>query len=176
MKDVVEVKLKEYMTLRQESLDAIKNRITILSLGLTAISALFAGSILTLNSENLFPSILMLLLVIPILSWLIFLILLGEFQRMKRLGEYLITIEKYINDKLSDTVLNWEIYLKENDLHMRYPYVAGFGLLMLVSISAQSLGIYFLDNSLISKIAFEVIILLFHILVPTYIVLKILNK
>jgi len=37
MLDEVEVKLKEYETLHQESLDAIKNRITILSLGLTAI-------------------------------------------------------------------------------------------------------------------------------------------
>jgi drug/metabolite transporter (DMT)-like permease len=175
MIDEIKVKLKEYETLRQESLDIIKNRITIMSLGLTAIGALFAGSLYVYDGDSPSITIYILVFVIFPLSWLILLILLGEYQRLKRIGKFLVRVEKYINKKLSSTVLDWETHLEKQQLHIRYPYVASLVVFLGLGTISLCLGVFLLNNSLISKISLTIMILIIQIITSLYIIKRILK-
>lgn len=138
--DSVEIMLKEYETLRQESLNTINNRNTILSFGLATIGTIFTGSIVayTTGTYALISS-LALILAIPAISSLVLLIWLGEYERMQRAGRFLVELERKINEEASKELLTWEIHLRESRSHMKYPYEAVVTLL--IGISGISLAI-----------------------------------
>jgi hypothetical protein len=96
--DRVEVLLKEYETLRQESLDSNNNRSQIVSFGLGTIGLLAAS---VLASERASASLPLLLMVfsgaIPIISILVLYSWLGEVERMMRAGRFMSELERRIN-------------------------------------------------------------------------------
>ena len=53
--NMIKIMMKEYETLRQESLNSIGHRNTILTFGLAAIGAIFAGSILAYSNRPDLP-------------------------------------------------------------------------------------------------------------------------
>ena len=146
--DAIEIMLKEYETLRQESLNSMHNRNTILSFGLAAIGAIFAGSIIAYSTDtySLIPS-LALIIVIPLISSFILLIWLGEYERMQRAGRFLVGIEHRINKEFSKELLTWETRLRERRVHMRYPYYATVGLLIGISGILFGIGLVTADFS-----------------------------
>jgi len=137
---------------------------------------LFLGGIYAYQYYLAFVTITTFVVLIPLVSWFLFLILLGEYQRMRRLGKFLIGVEEFINLHFSTEVLIWELYLKKEKLHMRYPYFASLILLIFISFISQCLGVIMLDNSQISKITFGISIVIFHICFPSYIVNYLLKK
>lgn len=138
--DSIEILLKEYETLRQESLDTINNRNTILSFGLATIGAIFAGSSIayTTGTYSLVSS-LVLILAIPAISSFVLFIWLGEYERMQRAGRFLVELEHKINEESSKELLTWETYLRKRHAHMKYPYHAV--VMLLIGISGISLTI-----------------------------------
>lgn len=134
----VEIMLKEYETLRQESLNAMNNRNTILSFGLATIGVIFAASVIayTSGTRPLGPG-LALILGIPAISDFILLMWLGEYERMQRTGRFLLKLEHKINKEASKELLTWETHLRERKLHMKYPYSAT--VMLLIGISGISL-------------------------------------
>ena len=136
--DPIEIMLKEYETLRQESMNAMNNGNRILSFGLAAISAIFTSSIFayTTGKYSLIPS-LALILVIPAISIFILFMWLGEYERMQRAGKFLVKLESKINKEASKELLTWETHLRKSQSHMKYPYNAT--VLLLIGISGISL-------------------------------------
>lgn len=140
--DSVEIMLKEYETLWQESLNAMNNRNTILSFGLATIGAIFAGSIVayTTGTYSLISS-LTLILAIPAISSFVLLMWLGEYERMQRVGRFLVRLERKINKEASKELLTWETHLRERQYHMKYPYNATVFLLIGISGISLILGL-----------------------------------
>ncbi len=143
--DPVEIMLEEYKTLRQESLDAMKNRNTILTFGLAAIGALFTGNFLFYDSnvyvDYPFISSIMLILMIPAISSFLLLMWLGEYERSQRAGKFLVKLECKINLESSRGLLTWETHLRKNQSHMKYPYYATAMLLIGISGISVVLGL-----------------------------------
>lgn len=137
--DPVDIMLEEYRTLRQESLDAMKNRNTILSFGLAVIGAVFTGSIVAHRNDAYSPaSDFSLILMIPAISILVLLMWLGEYERSQRAGEFLATLERRINEETSrGGLLSWETTLR----HMTYPYYATVLLLIILSCISLATGV-----------------------------------
>lgn len=146
--DPVEIMLEEYKTLRQESLNAMNNRNTILSFGLATIGAVFAGSIVA-YTDSAYPLIssLALILVIPAISSFILLMWLGEYERMQRAGKFLVELEGKINKEASKKLLTWETQLRYKKSHMKYPYYATVVLLIVISSVSLVLGVGVTDFS-----------------------------
>lgn len=140
--DAIEVMLKEYESLRQECLSSIDHRNTILSFGLAAIGAIFAGSIVVYSTITYsFISSLALMIVIPFIGSLTVLMWLGEYERMQRAGKFLVEIERKINKEISRELLTWETRLREQRAHMKYPYHASVTLLIAISMVLFGIGL-----------------------------------
>jgi hypothetical protein len=136
--------MKEYETLRQESLDSINNRSQIVSFGLGTIGILAGG---VLASERASQSIPLLILVfsvgIPTVSVLVLYSWLGEVERMMRAGRFMVDLEARINAEISpgDPALTWERWLRTANTQMRYPYIVVLALFLGIAVGAPFLGL-----------------------------------
>lgn len=143
--DSIEIMLKEYETLRQESLTAMGNRMSILSFGLAAIGAILAAGIATYTPGSYSPlSSLFLILLVPAITNFTLFMWLGEYQRMQRAGSFLARLEHRINEKAKEPLLTWETELRKQRHHMRYPYNTTVLLLMIISVISLIIGIIIL--------------------------------
>jgi hypothetical protein len=145
--EAVEIMLKEYETLRQESLTAANSRTLTLQFGLAIIGGIIAA---TTASDKVvaqpFITSIVLIFVVPSISMLILLIWLGEHQRIQRAGLHLTYLERRINQDASKKLLTWENNLRKDPpkpsiQHMQYPYRAVVGLVTLVAISSFMIGL-----------------------------------
>jgi hypothetical protein len=132
----VEVLLREYDTLRRESLDSITHRTQVASFGLAAVGALFAAPFLApLDSRSTTLLMGILAVGIPLVSVLVLRMWLGEFERMHRAGSYLCWLEHRINSALGDHLLTWESWLRDGD-RLFYPYISVVALFTLIGLGA----------------------------------------
>jgi hypothetical protein len=138
----VEILLKEYETLRQEVLNTMNNRVSILSFGLATIGAIFAASLaIYATSNNVVLPSLTLSLAVPFICNFVLFMWLGEYQRMQRAGKFLADLEKRINDEVSRQLLTWETLLRSQHQHMTYPYNTTVMLLLAISMISYCIGI-----------------------------------
>lgn len=162
--DAIKVMLKEYETLRQESLDSIGHRNTILTFGSAAIGAIFAGSIVAYSDDpDSFMPKLALIVVIPFICCFVVLMWLGEYERMQRAGRFLVGIERRINRECSKELLTWETRLREDRTHMRYPYISTVALLIGISFILFSFGAVTLDLQLTLMCSLIIVGILVHL-------------
>ena len=129
--DPVEIMLKEYETLRQESLEAIKNRNSVLAFGLAAISAIVAACVATVEAATETGAeaaahgvaIFALTALVPAVSLFVLVAWLGEHKRSRRVGTFLAGLEERINEKAgkTETLLTWESEHLAGK-HMMWPY------------------------------------------------------
>lgn len=101
--------LAEYSSLRQESLAAIQNRITIFSFTFGGLA--IAGAALTQTSQIL-VRLAATLVAVPLLAKGGVLVWMGEYMRSRRAGAHICMIEAAINRHYSRYVLTWESSLK----------------------------------------------------------------
>lgn len=111
--------LKEYKSLREESLDAGNNAQSLIKFGMTAVSFVVAAGV-NVWSLNPLP-ILVFLIFIPLLCYLILTIWVGEFARRMRAGRFIVDhIEKNINELCTNSelpnALYWESYVRGNNI------------------------------------------------------------
>lgn len=162
--DPIEIMLEEYKTLRQESLDAMKNRNTILSFGLAAIGALFTGSIVAYKTDiHLLITNVALIVMIPAVSYIVLAMWLGEYERSQRAGKFLVGLECRINTEASRTLLTWETRLRKKRSHMKYPYHAAVVLPIGISAASQVTGLITADFSAIQTWSAVVAAALIHL-------------
>lgn len=142
--DKAEALLKEYDTLRQESLDSINNRSQIVSFGLAAVGV-FAAAVFA--SERAAANAALVRLVfgigVPAISLLILYIWLGEVERMMRAGEFMVALEQRINRELdpASPTLAWEGHLRSAGAQMKYPYLAVLVLFFGISVGSPVVAV-----------------------------------
>jgi hypothetical protein len=143
--------LAEYQMLRQESLEAISNRLTVMSFTFAALSVLVAG-LLTAKTDALTGAIALVFL--PQLSKAALLIWLGEYARSQRAGRFIAQLERRINAHVGEDAVTWETHLATRppgaptDVHMSFPYVAVVVILLGVGYAGAILGAYFVYHGL----------------------------
>ncbi|MCX5894007.1 MAG: hypothetical protein NTW80_13775 [Deltaproteobacteria bacterium] len=136
--------IEEYKTLREESVTSISRQQQIVSIGRATIGVLLLAA--CNNWEKPLVPEIILLLFLPIITYLFFLIWIGEVMRMLRAGSYLRNIENKINDKFQgmgmDKPLTWENWLVEQGYRNRIKiqYVAISFLFIFISIFSIIIG------------------------------------
>lgn len=152
MADRHDFRLKEYESLRAESIATFGNRLQVFAFGLAAIGALYGG-LLTL-ADPIQKWLLVVAITcgaIPAASISVMFAWFGELERMTRVGNYIAgQIEKVVNDdfKPGDDpdahTLYWETWLRSNRLV--YPYAAAliFGA---AAVAGPLMGTYLIIDS-----------------------------
>jgi hypothetical protein len=139
--DWLSVAIEEYKTLRTESIDAIKGQQTTFNIGTATIGVLTAAAFTVWDKPLLSDLIFMAFL--PLTSYLILAVWIGEVSRMMRAGYFISLIENKINSHLKvEDALSWENWLrkkkrggKTNQMKLNYlAIIALFLSLALVSI------------------------------------------
>lgn len=140
--------LAEYQTIRQESLESIGHRMTVMNFTFVTLGVIISG-LLTRKVSDLLAGLIAVLFV-PQIAKAALLIWLGEYQRSRRAGKWLAVLEQRINEAVDTDALGWESKLwsagtdREATRHMGYPYVAVVVLLLGAGYTALALGIYLL--------------------------------
>ncbi len=141
----VEVSLEEYKTLREEVLASMSHQHSIITYGTAAVGIVLTGG-LNLWKDALLLGVI-LLGIIPIISYLVLVVWMGEVIRMNRAGFFLTGLENRINEAFPDcpNVLTWENTVrtrkKENRLsQVFWNYISIIGLFILLALASIILG------------------------------------
>ncbi|WP_049563738.1 hypothetical protein [Nonomuraea sp. SBT364] len=119
----LQVMLTEYEWLRQESLNAINNRVIIANFMFGAV-ALITAALVSIESPSLLTGITGVIFV-PQIAKVGLMIWLGEYNRSQRAGKWLSDLEKRINRAAGlERAMYWESALIGNSVHMTYPYLS----------------------------------------------------
>ncbi|HEX8693646.1 MAG TPA: hypothetical protein VF746_14585 [Longimicrobium sp.] len=144
--------LTEYQWLRQESLTAITNRISVMNFTFAALSVI-VGSLLASHVPDLLGAGVA-IVVVPQCAKAGLLIWFGEYRRTIRASQWAAVVEEKVNAATgAPGTMEWERNLKREGRHMTYPYIAVVLLLMGVSYLATILGLYFLKAGLGSAVS-----------------------
>lgn len=117
--------LTEYESLRQESLDTLGHRLTVVNFTFAALSVVI-GAVVSSDRSPLLLGLVALVFV-PQAAKAGLLVWLGEYARSQRAGRHLSGVEDRINDVLGvgrDLGLDWEGKLTQRGTHMSLPYRA----------------------------------------------------
>ncbi|MCA1691402.1 MAG: hypothetical protein ABR540_22105 [Acidimicrobiales bacterium] len=134
--------LAEYQSLRQESLQAITNRISVVNFTFGAMSVILAG-LLTRKVSDLLGGLIA-VLIAPQVAKAGLLIWLGEYNRSQRAGRWIAGLESRINLLVADSSMGWEQGLATGDTHMSYPYRANVFITAGLGYASEGLGVYLL--------------------------------
>jgi hypothetical protein len=140
----VTIALAEYNSLRQESLQAIGNRLQVLNFTFAALSvvvaAVLAGKVPPLAAAAVTIAF------VPSVAKAALLVWLGEYSRSQRAGRWIAELETRINADIGSSVLGWESRLLTRSAHMGFPYLAVVGLLLGTGYASYVLGAHFLTT------------------------------
>ncbi len=129
--------LVEYNWLRQESLNAISNRVTIANFMFGAMALILAALIGQPTPTT--GTALISLIGVPQIAKVGLMIWLGEYNRSQRAGKWLAELELRINAAVGHkNAMSWESTLLSNSLHMSYPYSS----VLLLLLGAGWAGIF----------------------------------
>jgi len=127
---VIETRLKEYDTLRDEVLQSITHRTQIISFGFGGIATFTTGTLLVaLPKKEPTLALAVFSVVIPIMSAVFLLLWFSELMRMFRASNHLFGLEQRVNQDLGTQALTWETELAQDGnrgLRMVYLLVIGF--------------------------------------------------
>lgn len=138
----LEAILAEYTWLRQECLQAIGYRITVMNFTFGALSVVLAG-LLTGKVPPLVAGSIALFFV-PQMAKAGLLIWLGEYDRSQRAGHWIEGLEARINQLTnSPGAMGWETTLATRGTHMGYPYIAIIVFMLGSGVAGSFLGLYF---------------------------------
>lgn len=204
--DRLEIILDDYKQLREESLQSMRNRSSILTFGLGVIGVIFHAAISSFSlktSEGYLLCLLIFNLAIPVLSFLILTLWMGEAARMSRIGMYLKERELLINllaesilpkipeendvvyDKNRPSHFNkltyWENYLREEltinrTRQLIYPYIAVIIIFVGISIASIIIAYFFPMKLLGYPLKMRIFILSISIIIMTIIILYLRKK
>ncbi len=162
--------LAEYNTLRQESLETIKNRIQILTLGIGAIGAQIVGALsIAEPTKSKLLVVSLFSFAIPVTGAYILLLWIGEAIRAHRIGYYLAAeCEARINRLFGELVVSWEASLWTGLLprdELWGPSMIALALIGLITGLSPVIGIYLIRPAmsmrLIAALAFPAFVLVF---------------
>jgi hypothetical protein len=115
--------LHEYTSLRQESMGAINNRVTVANFTFGAIAVVLAALIAQRKPGVTTGAVAVLF--VPQLAKVGLMIWLGEYNRSQRAGKWIAELEARINALVgAGKAMAWESTLLGTSVHMTYPYVS----------------------------------------------------
>jgi hypothetical protein len=138
-----EMYLREYETLRRESLDSMSHRTQIVALGLATVGALAGGTFALMGQKDQREAVIQLValvsfgFVIPAVCVLVLYLWYGEIERMMRAGEYLKAQERLINLTLPRRIFNWEQWIRTKKQLKFNNYMVLAFYLMIVATSSM---------------------------------------
>jgi len=136
-----EARMAEYNSLRQESLQAISNRVQIMNFTFTSLTIILAS----LMAADIPVTLVLIvsLLFVPIACKVSALVWLGEYNRSQRAGSGIRQREALINELIRNVpALSWETDLYSKGTHMGYPYAASLAFMLSTGIFGEALGGY----------------------------------
>jgi hypothetical protein len=134
--------LAEHASLRQESVQAIANRIAVMNFTFGALAVVIAA--LLAGAVDRTVAGLIALLFVPQMAKAGLLIWLGEYNRSMRAGAWLARIEAQVNRLIGgDDTLTWETSLISRSSHMDYPYVATAAFILGAGYLGSLLGVFY---------------------------------
>jgi hypothetical protein len=147
---VIDAMLAEYETLREESLQSIGHRLTVVTFTFAILGVVISGLLTGKVSDAVAGLIAILFL--PQVAKAALWMWLGEYQRSRRAGKAIAELERKINVAVAAEALSWESKLWDAESkaqrtkvrHMNYPYAAVIVFLLGASYTATALGIYLL--------------------------------
>lgn len=140
----IEVVIEEYKTLREESLTAMQLQQAVLRYGV-AIVGLLTVTAFHLWSDRLLSGA-VLFVFVPLVSYLILIIWMGEVARMMRVGWFLRELEDKINKHFPNNkpALTWENFLRDKSGHqtpqLNWNYFGIIGLFLSIPVATIILG------------------------------------
>jgi hypothetical protein len=140
-----ELLLEEYRTLRQESLDSLGHRLTVVNFTFAALSVVIAA-MLASNAPS--PALLAIfgLLLVPQGAKAGLFIWLGEYQRSQRAGRHIAHLEQRLNELAAAADgegMSWESGLKNRQAHMSTPYIATIAFTIGAGWAGALVGIWY---------------------------------
>jgi hypothetical protein len=143
--------LEEYKTLRQESLNAINNRVVIFGWSFTALTIITSAAVV--STLPIVVICLILGFAVPLLAKFIIYVWLGEYERSQRAGAFIRVLETRINKQIGQTALTWENHLRgrgeRSDRRISQPYLFAVSALELLGYISELLAMYYAWQSLI---------------------------
>lgn len=136
-----EARIAEYNSLREESLQAISNRVQIMNFTFTSLTIILAS----LMAADIPVTLVLIvsLLFVPIACKVSALVWLGEYNRSQRAGSGIRQREALINGLIRDVpAVSWETDLYSKGTHMGYPYAASLAFMLSTGIFGEALGGY----------------------------------
>jgi hypothetical protein len=142
MDNIVKSILKEYEMLRNEIINSMNARNNILAFSYAIIGVMYSLSLTQDNRLTDLSSNLVLIIIVPTIAYFSTSIWIGEYERMQRAGKYIQKLESKLNNLLSNNnAMGWENFLRNEGLHMSYPYHAVIGSMGVLSLLAIVIGI-----------------------------------
>jgi hypothetical protein len=138
--------LAEYESLRQESMAAITNRVTVANFTFGALALIIAGLLAQQNPGPLAGVVAVVF--VPQLSKTGLLIWLGEYDRSQRAGRWIRDLELRVNALVENQSMSWESALMSKGTHMSYPYASTVLLLLGAGWASAVLGLGIIYASL----------------------------
>jgi hypothetical protein len=152
----IQVLLEEYRTLRQESLDTLSHRLTVVNFTFAALSVVIAAMLTTPGVPDLVIGLVGVVFVPQAAKAGLF-IWLGEYQRSQRAGRHLADLERRINAHMSGgddevRLLTWESGLTSKGTHMSTPYIATIAFTLGVGWAGGALGAHHLTRAVLTSL------------------------
>lgn len=139
--------LAEHASLRQESVQAIANRIAVMNFTFGALAVVLAA--LLAGEVDRTVAGLIALFFVPQMAKAGLLIWLGEYHRSQRAGAWLAHVEAQVNRLVADpNTLAWESSLIARSSHMEFPYVATAAFILGAGYLGSLLGVFDLVTGL----------------------------
>lgn len=133
--------LAEHASLRQESVQAIANRIAVMNFTFGALAVVIAG--LLAGEVDRTVAGLIALFFVPQMAKAGLLIWLGEYHRSMRAGAWLARVETQVNRLVAEpNTLTWESSLIARSSHMDFPYVATAAFILGAGYLGSLLGVF----------------------------------
>jgi hypothetical protein len=111
--DWLTVVLEEYRSLRREIVASLAMQQSSLTLGTLALGGLVLAGFHDWDTKTANLPLVIFFVVVPIVSYVVGFIWLGEYARATRAGEYLVHVEERVNEALRKPALGWERWLRE---------------------------------------------------------------
>ncbi|MEI7661334.1 MAG: hypothetical protein WCK34_04020 [Bacteroidota bacterium] len=158
-----ELVMEEYRAIKQEIAITLTNMQTVLNFGLATIGVLILAAA-TIISQIEITGIIF-LFVVPIVSYFIVIIWIGELERITRAGFVIRSIEKKVNKFFSDEALIWEGWMrgvydkKKKSKWLSSNYTSIIFLFNLISILSIAIG-FFQVHGIMYRANFIILILI----------------
>lgn len=179
--DWLPVVMEEYKTIRSEVLQSMQTQQLIIIYGITAM-AIVSSTGFTLWEKSPLPEIIFLLF-IPIISYLVLNIFMGEIAKMILAGIFLMKLEDKVNKEFSNKpkALTWEHWTREGQYkslmsQALIAYYAVICLFLLTTIASLGIGTYIVWNKIYCLYIFVIDIFEIILFIGVFLYIYIVGK